>query len=47
MSDAVKACLECYSSLILSFEQEVASAPNSEGGNKARGILKKLNVLNF
>ena len=47
MSDAVKACIECYLSLIFSLKHEVASAPNSEGGNKARGILKKLNVLNF
>ena len=47
MSDAVKACLSSYSSLILSLDHEVATAPNTEGGNKARGILRKIKCFKF
>lgn len=47
MSDAVKACLSSYSSLILSLDHEVATAPNTEGGNKARGILRKIKSFKF
>lgn len=47
LSDAVKACLSSYSSLSLSLEHEVATAPNTEGGNKDRGILRKIKCFKF
>ncbi|XP_006813844.1 uncharacterized protein C17orf113-like [Saccoglossus kowalevskii] len=47
MSDAVDACYESYSALVLGLEHEVASSPNSEGGNKAKGILKKIKTFKF
>ncbi|XP_069113661.1 uncharacterized protein C17orf113-like [Argopecten irradians] len=47
MSDAVSTCFDCYSVLILGLEHEVASSPHSEGGNKARGILKKIKNIKF
>lgn len=41
MSNAINACYDSYPALILGLDYEVANSPHSDGGNKARGILKK------
>ena len=47
MSDAVSTCFDAYSALILGLEHEQATYPNSDGANKAKGILKHLRTFKF
>ena len=47
MSDAITTCFDAYSALILGLEHEQTTYSNSEGGNKAKGILKHLKTFKF
>ncbi|XP_053406543.1 uncharacterized protein C17orf113-like [Mercenaria mercenaria] len=47
LQDAIESVYNSWSSLVLWLEHEVASAPQSEGGNKAKGILKEVKTFKF
>ena len=47
LQDAVEAVHTSWSALVLGLEHEAASNPQSDGGNKAKGILKKVKCFKF